>query len=186
MTICHVSVLLQYYLYYVKKLIIRLIKQYTIIRYNMCVLYAHEGDYKMDENNNNPNNGEGYVYEGGNTQSYVDPTNASAQGNVEYTAVPNNGASAEDGTTHPLNIISLVCGIYSIIGICVHYTTLYAWLFAIAAIILGAIGKKHSGAKLGKAGMICGIVGLSLFVLLLLLFAVGLAAIFGLAGMIGA
>ena len=140
----------------------------------------------MDENNNNPNNGEGYVYEGGNAQSYTDPTNASTQNGVEYTAVPNSGASVEDGTTHPINIVGLVTGILGIVGFCIPYVSRFVFAFAIAGIVLGVIGKKYPGAKLGKAGMICGIVGLVIYILLLLLVLVGVAAFLGVAGLAGA
>ena len=116
----------------------------------------------MDENNNN---GE-YGYEGTPNSNPVD---AGTTNNVEYTAVPNNEqTNVEDGTKHPINIAALVCGILGIVGICISYVSNVAWLLAIVGIVLGVIGSKYPGAKLGKAGMICGIVGLSLLLLVVI------------------
>ena len=116
----------------------------------------------MDENNNN---GE-YGYEGTPNSNPVD---AGTTNNVEYTAVPNNEqTNVEDGTKHPINIAALVCGILGIVGICISYVSNVAWLLAIVGIVLGVIGRKYPGAKLGKAGMICGIVGLSLLLLVVI------------------
>ncbi|MBR3281278.1 MAG: hypothetical protein IKI57_05535 [Clostridia bacterium] len=116
----------------------------------------------MDENNNN---GE-YGYEGTPNSNPVD---AGTTNNVEYTAVPNNEqTNVEDGTKHPINIAALVCGILGIVGICIPYVSNVAWLLAIVGIVLGVIGRKYPGAKLGKAGMICGIVGLSLLLLVVI------------------
>lgn len=59
-----------------------------------------------------------------------------------------------------MNIISLTLGIISIVTAAFWYITLPA---GILAIILGAISAKKTGTKIGKAGLITGIVGLALF-----------------------
>ena len=132
----------------------------------------------MDENNNNG----GYGYEG-EANTNPNPVADEATNNVEYTAVPNNEQSnVEDGTKHPFNIAALVCGILGIVGICIPYVSNFAWLLAILGIVFGIIGKKYPGAKLGKAGMICGIVGISLLVLLVIATVLLGAAVLGIAG----
>ena len=59
-----------------------------------------------------------------------------------------------------MNIISLTLGIISIVTAAFWYLTLPT---GILAIILGAISAKKTGTKIGKAGLITGIVGLALF-----------------------
>lgn len=59
-----------------------------------------------------------------------------------------------------IHIASLVLGIISIVTALFWYITLPA---GIIAIILGVKSAKKTGSKMGKAGMITGIIGLSLF-----------------------
>lgn len=59
-----------------------------------------------------------------------------------------------------MHIVSLVLGIISIVTALFWYITLPT---GITAIILGVKSAKRTGSKIGKAGMITGIVGLSLF-----------------------
>lgn len=59
-----------------------------------------------------------------------------------------------------MHIVSLVLGIISIVTALFWYITLPS---GIAAIVLGVKSAKKTGSKIGKAGMITGIVGLSLF-----------------------
>lgn len=59
-----------------------------------------------------------------------------------------------------LGIDALVLGIISIVTALFWYMTLPT---GIMAIVFGVKSIKNSGSKLGKAGMITGIVGLSLF-----------------------
>lgn len=59
-----------------------------------------------------------------------------------------------------LGIDALVLGIISIITALFWYMALPT---GIMAIVFGAKSIKNSGSKLGKAGMITGIIGLSLF-----------------------
>ena len=59
-----------------------------------------------------------------------------------------------------MNIASLVLGIISIVSSLFWYITLPT---GILAIIFGVKAAKISGSKLAKAGMITGIVGVSLF-----------------------
>ena len=58
-------------------------------------------------------------------------------------------------------VAALVLGIISIITHLFWYMTLPT---GILAIILGAKSAKRTGSKLGKAGLITGIIGLSAFV----------------------
>ena len=59
-----------------------------------------------------------------------------------------------------MHIASLVLGIISIVSALFWYITLPT---GILAIIFGVISARRTGSKIGKAGMITGIVGLSLF-----------------------
>lgn len=59
-----------------------------------------------------------------------------------------------------MHIVALVLGIISIVTAFFWYITAPA---GITAIILGVKSAKKTGSKIGKAGMITGIVGLSLF-----------------------
>ena len=137
----------------------------------------------MDENNLNEEN----VVENA-TENFTADVNPNPDpidnNNVEYTAVPNGNqtSNTEDGTNHPMNIAALVCGILGIAGNCIPYVSSVAWLLAILGIVFGVIGKKYPGAKLGKAGMICGIVGLGLLLLLILLGLILGAAVLSVAG----
>ena len=59
-----------------------------------------------------------------------------------------------------MNIASLVLGIISIVTALFWYMALPT---GILAIIFGAKSAKKTGSKIGKAGLITGIIGLSLF-----------------------
>ncbi|MCQ2748554.1 MAG: hypothetical protein MJ246_00640 [Clostridia bacterium] len=65
-----------------------------------------------------------------------------------------------------LNVSSLVLGIISIVTCAFWYVTIPT---GVLAIVFGAKGAK-SGSGLAKTGLILGIVGLSIFVLLYMLF----------------
>ena len=60
-------------------------------------------------------------------------------------------------------IASLVCGIICVLTVIFWYVSVPT---GILAIVFGVKSIKKYGSKLGKAGMILGIVGLSLFVLI--------------------
>jgi len=62
-----------------------------------------------------------------------------------------------------IHIVSLVLGIISIVTALFWYLTIPT---GVTAIILGVKSAKKTGSKIGKAGMITGIVGLSLFALI--------------------
>lgn len=66
----------------------------------------------------------------------------------------------EKNNNSGLHIASLVLGIISIITVAFWYITLPA---GILAIIFGVKAIKRIGSKIGKAGLITGIIGLSLF-----------------------
>lgn len=59
-----------------------------------------------------------------------------------------------------MHIASLVLGIISIVSALFWYITVPT---GILAIVFGVKSAKKTGSKIGKAGMITGIVGLSLF-----------------------
>lgn len=68
-----------------------------------------------------------------------------------------------DKKKNVIHIASLVLGIISIITALFWYITLPT---GILAIVLGVKSVKRMGSALGKAGMITGIIGLSLFALI--------------------
>ncbi len=59
-----------------------------------------------------------------------------------------------------IHIVSLVLGIISIVTALFWYITIPS---GILAIILGVKSARATGSKMGKAGMITGIIGLALF-----------------------
>ncbi len=66
----------------------------------------------------------------------------------------------EDKNKSGMPVASLVLGIISIVTNLFWYITLPT---GILAIVFGAKSAKRMGSKLGKAGLILGIIGLSLF-----------------------
>ena len=72
----------------------------------------------------------------------------------------------EENNKYVIHIISLVLGIISIVTSLFWYMTIPT---GVIAIVLGVKSAKKFGSKLGKAGMITGIVGLSLCVFIYLL-----------------
>lgn len=64
-------------------------------------------------------------------------------------------------------VASLVLGIISTLTVMFWYVTIPT---SILAIVLGVKSIKRAGSKTGKAGMILGIVGLSLFMLIYISF----------------
>ena len=80
-----------------------------------------------------------------------------------------------------LSIAALVCVIISLLSWCIN-----GWLvliLSIAAIVMGAIGRKKGAKGMGTAGMVCGIIALVIFALLILLgFVIGIAAVGALGG----
>jgi len=62
-----------------------------------------------------------------------------------------------------IHIVSLVLGIISIVTALFWYINIPT---GILAIVMGVKSAKKTGSKIGKAGMITGIVGLSLFALI--------------------
>lgn len=59
-----------------------------------------------------------------------------------------------------MHIVSLVLGIISIVTALFWYITLPT---GIVAIVFGVKSSRRTGSKIGKAGMITGIIGLALF-----------------------
>ena len=66
----------------------------------------------------------------------------------------------EEKSKSGMPVASLVLGIISIVTAIFWYITLPT---GILAIVFGAKSAKRTGSKLGKAGLITGIVGLALF-----------------------
>ncbi|MGN1270405.1 MAG: hypothetical protein ACI4UX_00155 [Clostridia bacterium] len=66
----------------------------------------------------------------------------------------------EKNNNSGLHIASLVLGIISIITVAFWYITLPT---GILAIVFGVKSIRRTGSKIGKAGLITGIIGLSLF-----------------------
>lgn len=66
-----------------------------------------------------------------------------------------------------LPVVSFVLGIISVLSILFYYISIPT---SILAIIFGILSRRRSGSKLGLTGMILGIVGLSLCILIYILF----------------
>ena len=69
----------------------------------------------------------------------------------------------EEKKKQSMNVASLVLGIISIVTAGFAYICLPT---GILAIVFGVKSNRKTGSKLGKAGMITGIIGLSILVLL--------------------
>jgi uncharacterized membrane protein len=69
----------------------------------------------------------------------------------------------EDKKKYPKNPASLTCGILSIVFACMWYISIPC---GILGIVFGRLGIKNTGSKAAKAGLICGIVGLSICVVI--------------------
>ena len=91
--------------------------------------------------------------------------------NSESNGTAKVGYQAPEGTepSDPFNIASLVCGILGLLGSCFIGLRIVALILDILAIIFGVKATDKPGAKLGKAGKICGIVGLCLWILFAIL-----------------
>ena len=101
--------------------------------------------------NNNIANGGGF----GSPMINMYEQSVSGQQNVAIVTVGNR----------VLGIIALVCGIISII-------TIGCWFFPeLVAIICGILSKNSAGKRtgLGKAGLICGVIGCILLVLIIMI-----------------
>lgn len=66
----------------------------------------------------------------------------------------------EENYKNVMHIVSLVLGIISIVTALFWYITLPT---GILAIVFGVKSARKTGSKIGKAGMITGIIGLALF-----------------------
>ena len=69
----------------------------------------------------------------------------------------------EDKIKYPKNPASLTCGILSIVFACMWYISIPC---GILGIVFGRQGIKNTGSKAAKGGMVCGIVGLSLCIII--------------------
>jgi len=93
-----------------------------------------------------------------------------------------NTVNQTPGEKKGLSIASLVLGIVSLALFCITYVSLPC---AILAIIFGILGKKKGGAGMAKAGLIMGIIALTLVVLFWILAIAGIAALGSFAGELG-
>ena len=92
-----------------------------------------------------------------------------------YTGEPMNYGSGK-GQGKGLGIASMVCGIVSLVACCLYpYVGL---VLAVVAIVLGIVQiVKNESKGMAIAGIICGAVTILLFIILLILMAVGVAAL---------
>lgn len=98
-------------------------------------------------------------------------------GQQQYNQPQYGGAGSDNDKI--MAIISMVTGILSIVLVC--FTT-GAWeiiglLCAVAAIVLSVLSKKKIGKNgMATAGLVCGIVAIALYVLIIILVVIGVAA----------
>lgn len=104
--------------------------------------------------------------------------NGQQQYNQQQYNQPQYGGAGSDNDKI-MAIISMVTGILSIVLVC--FTT-GAWeiiglLCAVAAIVLSVLSKKKIGKNgMATAGLVCGIVAIALYVLIIILVVIGVAA----------
>ena len=121
----------------------------------------------MDEFNNNGGQGYNPMFNEQPTQNFNEQPNGTTQfgestnvygGQPQYNDQPQydsnmNGMPQEQ---KGLSIASMVCGILSLIGC---WCCGLGLILAIAAIVLGILGRKKGGKGFGLAGIICGSIG---------------------------
>ena len=88
-----------------------------------------------------------------NYTQYNEPTNFGGGAQVQYD--PNMNGMPKEQTG--LSIASMVCGILSLVGC---WCCGLGVILAIAAIVLGVIGRKKGGKGFALAGIICGSIGI--------------------------
>lgn len=104
--------------------------------------------------------------------------NGQQQYNQQQYNQPQYGGAGSDNDKI-MAIISMVTGILSIVLVC--FTT-GAWeiiglLCAVAAIVLSVLSKRKIGKNgMATAGLVCGIVAIALYVLIIILVVIGVAA----------
>lgn len=104
--------------------------------------------------------------------------NGQSQYNQSQYNQPQYGGAGSDNDKI-MAIISMVTGILSIVLVCF---TSGAWeiiglLCAVAAIVLSVLSKKKIGKNgMATAGLVCGIVAIALYVLIIILVVIGVAA----------
>ena len=131
----------------------------------------------MDEFNNNDEQGYDSNLYGQPSQGFNDQPNEATQfGGTENTyggqpQVNQYNPNANQTTEKKgLSIASMVLGILSMTCCCGGI----GLLMGIAAIIMGAIGKKQGGRVIGIAGILCGSIGIVVSLIYLLLYALGM------------
>ena len=72
-----------------------------------------------------------------------------------------------------MGIASMVLGIISIVLTCIIYVALPC---AIVGLILGIIARKKGQRGMATAGVVCSSIGIALFVIMIILTAIGVAA----------
>lgn len=85
----------------------------------------------------------------------------------EYNVIPSNGNMW-------VSVVSLVCGILSILCCCIFYISP---IFAIAGLVFGiiAIAKKYDGRGVAIGGTVCSVIGILLFIIYIVLIFIGLS-----------
>ena len=104
----------------------------------------------------------------GTESAYSSETQYSTDAQSQYAAQENEGGSKV------FAIISLVCGIVSVVCCC---TSWFAVIAAVAAIVLGilSINKEENAKGMAIAGIICGGFGLLIGIIVLIMAAAGSA-----------
>lgn len=100
------------------------------------------------------------------------------QGTPQYNGDSGSGQNDSNG----MAIASMVLGIASIVCLCIN--GYIAIICAIVGLVLGIMNnKKHTKSKMATAGIVCSIITLALWVVLLILGAIGIAALGGLSAL---
>ena len=97
--------------------------------------------------------------------AYQDP----GQGNYSAYGAPQD---AQPPKANGLQIAGLVLGILSIVIGCCGW---YGLIFSIAGIVCSVLGNKDNTSGVGKAGLICSIIGIVIAVLITILGIIGLS-----------
>ena len=119
--------------------------------------YAEDAVYENVEENNNTSSGNAYSQESYSTNDYSGNGYSTAGGNEYYSGYSNS----DDQIALTLAVISLICGIISIVCCCL---SCISGLLSITAIVCGIVSINKSDKYKGLAicGIVCGSSGLVL------------------------
>lgn len=131
-------------------------------------------DQQINEGQQNPNYSYGNQQPNNQQTNYQQPNNQYSYGNGNQPSWEQNYGSGK-GQGTGLGIASMVCGILSIVLICSTYVGLPILTYAapvcgIVAIVLGIVQiVKNESKGMAIAGIVCGAVGVLIFVALILI-----------------